>query len=181
MKYLIFSDSHGDLKSIIKILSIFDNNKYDYLIHLGDVLYHGPRNDLPNSYSPKEVIKCLNKYTDKIICIKGNCDAEVDEMVLSFKIKKKIDLDINGFHSHLEHGHHLNKNKIFNDTDIVFYGHTHVSKIEKINNTYFINPGSISIPKENQSPSFICFKDNKIQIISLLSDEIIQEVTIPNK
>ena len=96
MKYLVVSDIHGSIDSAEILIEKFLANKCDKILLLGDILYHGPRNDLPNKYAPKQVITLLNQYQDKIIAIKGNCDAEVDEMVLSFKIKKDHTLNIKG-------------------------------------------------------------------------------------
>lgn len=165
MKYLIISDIHGSYYYLNKVLKIFDENKCDKIIILGDILYHGPRNDLPKEYNPKKVISLLNELSNKIIAIKGNCDAEVDEMVLSFKLNQDYILN-DSLNIYLTHGHHLNFNSQdnFSGIDIVLYGHTHVHKIEKRNNTMYINPGSISLAKEDLINSFAIMENNTINI-----------------
>ncbi len=168
MKYLIFSDLHGSSDKMKFLLDEFNKQKCDKLICLGDVLYHGPRNDLPEFYNPKEVISLLNPYKDKIICINGNCDAEVDQMVLDFKLNKEIDLIINNKKCHLEHGHHLEIKE--NNYDVILSGHTHISKIEKIGNTLYLNPGSISIPKNNTKNSYIIWEDNNIYLLDMTNN-----------
>lgn len=165
MKYLIFSDLHGSSRSIKFILDEFNKQKCDKLICLGDVLYHGPRNDLPEFYNPKDVISLLNPYADKIICINGNCDAEVDQMVLAFKLNRELDLTLNGKECHLEHGHHLEI--LENSYDVILSGHTHIAKIEKICNTLYLNPGSITIPKSNTKNSYMIWEDNEIRLVDM--------------
>ena len=90
MKYLVASDLHGSNFYLDKLLSRVNIENPDKIILLGDILYHGPRNDLPKDYNPKEVCKKLNLIKNKILCVKGNCDAEVDEMVCDFKFNKNI-------------------------------------------------------------------------------------------
>ena len=165
-KYLIVSDVHGSLSSFNKVLAFFKENRYDQLICLGDLLYHGPRNDLPEEYNPKGIIPQINEIKDKVIMVRGNCDAEVDQMVLNFHIFKVKKINISGKIVHLEHGHHLNKEK-YHDGDIVFYGHTHVSKYEDFNGVKYINPGSSSIPKENTVKSFMTIEENKLNLRDL--------------
>ena len=172
MRYLIVSDIHGDKSSAEFILNKYKSGDFCKLICLGDVLYHGPRNDLPEFYNPKEVIKLLNSISNDIICIQGNCDAEVDQMVLSFDIVKSIDLNINGYNCHFEHGHHLDKYN--GHHNIVFFGHTHIPLIEEENNQVFVNPGSISIPKNGSNRDYIIFDDNKITIYDI-NDNIVKE------
>lgn len=165
MRYLIVSDIHGDESSARFIVEKYKKGNFDKLICLGDVLYHGPRNDLPLNYNPKEVIKLLNSISSEIICIKGNCDAEVDQMVLSFEIIDKLDLKLNGYKCHLEHGHHLDTYN--GNQKIVFYGHTHIPVIEEKNDQLFVNPGSITIPKNGSNRDYIIFDDNKITIYDI--------------
>ncbi len=173
MKYLIFSDLHGSSDKIKFILNEFNKQKCDKLICLGDVLYHGPRNDLPEFYNPKEVISLLNPYADKIICINGNCDAEVDQMVLNFKLNHEIDLIMNNKKCHLEHGHHLNF--IENNYEVVLSGHTHVPHINKIGNTLYLNPGSVTIPKNNTKNSYMIWEGNEIKLLDM-NNNIIEKI-----
>ena len=165
MKYLIVSDIHGSISSTSFIVDKFNELNCDLILCLGDVLYHGPRNDLPNNYNPKEVIKLLNQYKDKIICVKGNCEAEVDQMVLDFKILDYYNATINNKNTHLEHGHHLD---LYNgNADIVLYGHTHIPVISRLDNCVQINPGSITIPKNNSNRSYAIWDNNNITIYDI--------------
>ena len=175
MKYLIFSDIHGSKYYTQKVIDVFYKEKCDKIIILGDVLYHGPRNDLPKDYNPKEVITMLNNLSDKIICVKGNCDAEVDEMVLDFKIEKEYILN-DSLNVYLTHGHHLDFNNLspLDNIDIVLYGHTHMHKIETINNIAYINPGSISIPKGDLINSFAIMENKTISIYDFSFNLILQ-------
>lgn len=168
MTYLIFSDIHGTLNSCEFIIKKYNELQPNKLILLGDILYHGPRNDLPDTYNPKAVIKLLNPIADKIICVKGNCDAEVDQMVLNFKIWTNKIIKFHNKKILLTHGHHINhlepiKN---NNINIVIHGHTHVNRIDVINNCTYINLGSISIPKDNIK-SYAIMNDNGIYIYDI--------------
>lgn len=175
--YVICSDVHGSIITIKKVVNFFQKNKFDKLIILGDLLYHGPRNDIPKGYNPKEVIKLLNPLKDKIIMVKGNCEAEVDQMVLDFKIYNKKKISYCGHNLHLEHGHHLDFQKNhYGLNDIVFYGHTHISNYQIINGITFINPGSITIPKENTKKSFIVLFSNKCVWIDLDGNILREEI-----
>lgn len=174
MKYLICSDIHGSIDSVEYLLKKFNDLKCDAILCLGDVLYHGPRNDLPAFYNPKEVIKALNGYKDKILCIKGNCEAEVDQMVLDFDILDSFDGIINNRKVHLEHGHHLDKYQ--GVCDVVLYGHTHIPTCEVKNNILYINPGSITIPKNNSKRGYAIWDSQKITGYSI-DDDIVFEYT----
>ena len=169
MKIMLISDIHGSSLYLQKVLDIYKEGKFDKLFILGDILYHGPRNDLPELYNPKECIKMLNPLKDDIIAIKGNCDAEVDEMVLDFELKTSITISVDGFDFFLTHGHHVNpENPIdLKKGSIVLFGHTHVHTIVDVNGVIFINPGSISIPKEDKINSFGIIEENSIKILDL--------------
>ena len=170
MKYLIVSDIHGSSDSADRIINIFEEEKCDYILLLGDILYHGPRNDLPEFYNPKKVIEKLNPYSDKIIAIKGNCEAEVDQMILTFIIHDFYDDTINNITTHLEHGHHLDLYK--GDAKLVLSGHTHIPHNMNLNGVRFINPGSITIPKNNTPRSYGIWDGNKITLFSIDKDII---------
>ena len=171
MKYLILSDLHGSLSSLI-YKEVLDES-FDKVILLGDILYHGPRNDLPSDYNPKVLIKELNEIKDKILCIKGNCDAEVDQMVLDFKIEDYLNLNINGLNAHFEHGHHLDLYK--GNADIIIYGHTHIHELVRKNGVIYFNPGSIALPKMNQEKTFAVWEDRTIKIYNI-NKEVVQEL-----
>lgn len=160
MKYLICSDIHGSSESVEYLIQKFKNEKCDLILCLGDVLYHGPRNDLPQNYNPKEVIRLLNEYKDFILCVRGNCEAEVDQMVLDFQILDSFDGIINGIKVHLEHGHHLDE--YAGDAKIILYGHTHIPVCEVKNNQCYINPGSITIPKASSKRGYAIWDEHCI-------------------
>ncbi|MDE7162009.1 MAG: phosphodiesterase [Anaeroplasmataceae bacterium] len=175
MKYLIFSDLHGSADSAKQMIDVFLNEKCDQMICLGDVLYHGPRNDLPEFYAPKQVITILNSYAKHILCIQGNCDAEVEQMVLNFNLYKKKNIKMNGTSCHLEHGHHLQESEV--EADVVLYGHTHIPQMEWVGHTLYLNPGSITIPKNRSKRSYMIWDKNKIWLYSI-DGHLIQEIDI---
>ena len=134
MKLFIISDIHGSLYYLKKVMEIFGKENYDKLVILGDELYHGPRNPLPKDYSPKEVIEILNKYKDIIIAVRGNCDSEVDQMVLSYPIMSDYSMIYLGNKRvFLTHGHIYNIDNPLpmSEGDILLYGHFHIPMIEK--------------------------------------------------
>ena len=163
MKYLIISDIHGSKYYVEKVLEVYQNENCDKMIILGDVLYHGPRNDLPEGYNPKEVVRLLNQYKDDIICIKGNCDAEVDEMVLDFELHREYFLNTEHFKIYLNHGHGVEIHKLDPSLDInlILYGHTHIHKLEEINGFYFANPGSCSRPRDDTNGTYLIIDINE--------------------
>ena len=170
MRYLIASDIHGGIDGTKYLYDLYKKEKFDKFIILGDILYHGPRNDLPSDYKPKEVIKLLNELKDEIIAIKGNCEAYVDEMVLDFEIHDHLDLRLNNLDSHLEHGHFLDD--YLGKPDIILFGHTHVLLLEKKNDIIMLNPGSVTLPKNGNPKSYAIWDDNKITIYNLSGEEI---------
>lgn len=163
MKLLIASDLHGDLDSVNLILSAFENEKCDKILLLGDLLYHGPRNDLPPSYNPKRVIEALNKYADSILAVRGNCDTEVDQMVLSFPILADYAyLMLDGISIFATHGHKFNTDNppSLCKGEILLHGHTHIIKCEEFGNeNLYLNPGSVAIPKANCPRSYMIYEN----------------------
>ncbi len=160
MKWLIASDIHGSAYYCQKLLEAFEKEKADRLLLLGDILYHGPRNDLPKEYAPKEVISMLNPLSDRILCVRGNCDTEVDQMVLSFPILAEYALlSAEKKLIFATHGHNFNNGKLpaIKKGDILLHGHTHVPVCEEFDTHTYINPGSVSIPKENSPHSYMTF------------------------
>ena len=159
MKLLIASDLHGGADACQKLCEIFHNSGADKLILLGDVLYHGPRNDLPEGYAPKRVIPQLNAIADKIVCVRGNCDAEVDGMVLDFDVlsanKTLIDGDLTLY---LHHGHHDLPDLA--PGTVVLYGHTHIVEHHTENGLHFFNPGSVTIPKGGNPPAYMIYENS---------------------
>lgn len=161
MKWLIASDIHGSLYYGKKLIEQIKKEEPDKVIFLGDILYHGPRNDLPKDYNPKELIKLLNEYKDKIISVRGNCDSEVDQMVLEFPMMADyVILTINDLTIFATHGHLYDVENIpFKGIDVVLSGHTHVQKCDKYDHYVHINPGSVSIPKENSYHGYMVVVD----------------------
>ncbi|MGN1163839.1 MAG: phosphodiesterase [Candidatus Ornithospirochaeta sp.] len=173
MKLLIASDIHGDSKRAEEIKAIWDEGSFDSLVLLGDILYHGPRNDLPPFYAPKKVIPVLSSLADHIIAVRGNCDAEVDQMVLPFPIlDEEKTLEADGRRILIHHGHHEKDTTGF---DVVMTGHTHVPVLEEKDGKVFLNPGSTTIPKEGSDPSYAIWADGKIKIISLDDGHVVKE------
>jgi hypothetical protein len=174
MKYMIASDIHGSAYWAAKLLNKFDESEAERLILLGDLLYHGPRNDLPDEYNPKVVITELNKRRDKLICVRGNCDTEVDQMVLDFPILSDSAI-ISDFGQRVfaSHGHKFNPENLppLSDGDIFLYGHTHIPKDEIIvcgeRKIRCINPGSVSIPKNNSGHRCLFWENGKFSPIFL--------------
>ena len=163
MKILFASDIHGSFYFCKKLVDAFNEEKADLLVLLGDILYHGPRNDLPKEYNPKGVIGLLNDLSEKVICVKGNCDAEVDQMVLNFELTENYKtLSVDGKNFYLTHGHKFNTQNPppMNDRDVLIHGHTHISGFESFgNNNLFLNPGSVSIPKENTKNGYMIYEN----------------------
>ena len=161
-KIMIASDIHGSAYYCRLMLDRFKEENAERLVLLGDILYHGPRNDLPKEYAPKEVIAMLNPLRNKIICVRGNCDTEVDQMVLDFNVlAEQAYLNFNDRSIVLAHGHKLDEKNIpaLKEGDILLCGHTHVPKCEKRDNYIYMNPGSVSIPKENSEHSYMILDD----------------------
>jgi len=160
MNYLIASDIHGSAKYCNLLCQRLAEEKAEKLLLLGDILYHGPRNDLPAEYAPKKVIELLNPLKDKILCVRGNCEAEVDQMVLDFPcMADYLILEGGKLPVYATHGHHYNPKTPFPGAKdyILLHGHTHIPAKEKYNDFWYLNPGSVSIPKENSCHSYMTF------------------------
>ena len=168
MKFLVLTDIHGSIKYLKMAMEKFGMLKCEKILLLGDLLYHGPRNDLPAEYSPKEVMSLLNNYKDKIVSVKGNCDAEVDEMVLEFPLFPEAVIKLKNNTVTLTHGHHLDELEF---EGYALYGHTHVNKCEG----KLINVGSVSIPKDTHH-TYAILDDNGLISYDLLNDEEIMRV-----
>ncbi len=162
MKYLIASDIHGSAYYAKKLLERFDAESADRLVLLGDILYHGPRNDLPEGYAPKEVIALLNERKNSILCVRGNCDTEVDQMVLDFPILADYAiLEAGDRMVFATHGHNFNESALppLRDGDILLHGHTHVPKCVEHESYVYMNPGSVSIPKESSHHGYMTLEN----------------------
>jgi len=169
MKLLIASDIHGDAEAAGTIAEHFAQGGYDKLLLLGDILYHGPRNDLPAAYDPKAVISILNPLSDRILAVRGNCDGEVDQMVLHFPIMADYCLlSLDGLTVFATHGHHFTKDAPppLSKGDILLHGHTHVHTATPFGNeNLYLNPGSAALPKEGQEKTFLSYEGRTFRLL----------------
>lgn len=162
MKWMIASDIHGSALYCEQMLDSFRREKADRLLLLGDLLYHGPRNDLPDGYAPKEVIALLNSVKEKILSVRGNCEAEVDQMVLSFPVM--ADYALLSLESRLlfaTHGHHFNEDALppLCKGDVLLCGHMHIPACREHENYIYMNPGSVSLPKEGSGRGYMTLEN----------------------
>ena len=175
MKLMIASDIHGSLYYCEKMREAYEREKADKLILLGDLLYHGPRNDLPKGYDPKGVIALLNGMKSEILCVRGNCEAEVDQMVLEFPIMSdSMILYLEGRMVFVTHGHLFNSERLpmLKKGDILLHGHTHVQALKDCGDHLYLNPGSVSIPKEGNQNSYMIYENGCFAIRNLEGGEI---------
>ncbi len=158
MKWMIASDIHGSELYLRKLLDAYNREKADRMLLLGDLLYHGPRNDLPEGYQPKKVIELLNSMKEEILCVRGNCEAEVDQMVLEFPVMAEYAiLTVGRRMIFATHGHVFNERNLppLHKGDILLHGHTHIPKCTEHEDYIYMNPGSVSIPKENSHHGYM--------------------------
>ena len=175
MKLFIASDLHGSAKFCRMMLEAFERERADKIALLGDILYHGPRNPLPDGYAPQEVAALLNNYRQKIVCVRGNCDSEVDQMVLDFPILSDYALIcIDGINMYLSHGHR--DIPPMTDSDVYLTGHTHVPLIEK-SGWLHLNPGSLSLPKEGSERSYMIY-ENRTFTFKTLEGREYRQITV---
>ena len=182
MKWMIASDLHGSAYYCRKMLEAFEREGADRLFLLGDLLYHGPRNDLPREYAPKEVIPLLNGKKEKLLCVRGNCDAEVDQMVLEFPVLADYAvLPVGQRLIYATHGHiyHVKNLPPLAPGDVLLHGHTHVPAWTEFGQgNLYLNPGSVSIPKENSPHSYMTLEGNTMQWKDLESSAVFHELTL---
>ena len=182
MKWMIASDLHGSAYCCRKMLEAFEREGADRLFLLGDLLYHGPRNDLPREYAPKEVIPLLNEKKEKLLCVRGNCDAEVDQMVLEFPVLADYAvLPVGRRLIYATHGHiyHVKNLPPLAPGDVLLHGHTHVPAWTEFGQgNLYLNPGSVSIPKENSPHSYMTLEGNTMQWKELESSAVFHELTL---
>ena len=182
MKLMIASDIHGDYACAKKLIDTFLSSRADKLLLLGDILYHGPRNDLPAGYAPKQVITLLNAVKDKLLCVRGNCDTEVDQMVLEFPILADYSYVVaDGIEIFATHGHNYNMDnaKNLSGETVLLHGHTHVpAAVPFGNGNVYINPGSVSIPKENSPKSYIMYENRTFSFRRLEDGEEYRSYTV---
>ena len=166
MKILFASDIHGSASACEKVLERVQTEKADRLILMGDLLYHGPRNDLPDRYAPKEVIRLLNESPLTPLCVRGNCDAEIDQMVLNFPIMSEmLTVYADGLTMYAVHGHKELPKALAGN--IILSGHTHIFKAEKTNGVICLNPGSVSIPKNGNPRSYMVYSKKEFTLKEL--------------
>ena len=182
MKWMIASDLHGSAYYCRKMLEAFEREGADRLFLLGDLLYHGPRNDLPREYAPKEVIPLLNGKKEKLLCVRGNCDAEVDQMVLEFPVLADYAvLPVGQRLIYATHGHiyHVKNLPPLAPGDVLLHGHTHVPAWTEFGQgNLYLNPGSVSIHKENSPHSYMTLEGNTMQWKELESSAVFHELTL---
>ena len=179
MKWIIASDIHGSAQYCRQLMQAFEREQADRLLLLGDLLYHGPRNDLPAEYDPKQVIDMLSARTASILCVRGNCEAEVDQMVLPFPVLAEYALiSDNGKTLFATHGHIHNLQNLppLKRGDILLHGHTHIPACEHTDGgVTYLNPGSVSIPKAGSAHSYMLFDERGFFWKELQSGEVYLE------
>ena len=181
MKILVFSDIHGCASACEKALNQYVSRNCDMMLILGDILYHGPRNNIPEKYDPKAVVSMLNPLADKIMASRGNCDAEVDQMLLEFPVMADyVLLCDNGKKVFATHGHVYSPLKsdgsgcVVNGStlprlsgiDVMLYGHTHIQELRNQYGITICNPGSISIPKNGQKPGYAVWDNGNLEVFN---------------
>lgn len=181
MKLMFASDIHGSLPATERMLARFADSDARWLVILGDILNHGPRNALPEGYAPAKVAERLNDVAAQIIAVRGNCDSEVDQMLLDFPITapwQQVLLERQRLF--LTHGHLFGPQNLppLATGDVLVYGHTHIPVAAKQGEIYHFNPGSVSIPKGGNVASYGMLQDNKLQVFALNDQRVIAEVTI---
>ena len=160
MKLLIASDIHGSAEYCRQLIKAVERENPTKVLLLGDILYHGPRNDLPPEYAPKEVAAMFNEIKEKLICVRGNCDSEVDQMMLNFPVLADYAiLSWEGVTIYASHGHHDFPS--LNEGEVVLSGHTHIPHDYIKDGVRYLNPGSVSIPKEESWHGYMVLEDGK--------------------
>lgn len=167
MKIIVASDIHGSAYYCRKMIETYKKEAGERLLLLGDILYHGPRNDLPKEYAPKEVIAMLNEMKEEICAVRGNCDTEVDQMVLEFPILADYSLLMLGDACiYVTHGHAYNREHLppLKAGDVLLHGHTHIYCADQSEGNLILNPGSVSIPKGGNPPTYGVLEDGWFRV-----------------
>ena len=177
MKILVASDLHGSGYYARRLKEIIENENPEKIILLGDLYYHGPRNQLSLEYDPMEVANILNSFKDKIVATRGNCDAEVDQMISEFEFKEYLSQEIGEKKFFFSHGHRCNMDQYpQEDFDIMVYGHFHTGFIKEEYGKIFVNSGSISLPKNGTKNSYLIINDHNI-FLKDVDRNVIDETT----
>ena len=177
---MIASDIHGAAGFCQSLLEAFDREGADRLLLLGDILYHGPRNDLPEGYNPRGVIALLNERRDLLLCVRGNCDTEVDQMVLDFPVMADYALlEIDGRRIYATHGHVFHPDHLppLRPGDVLLFGHTHIPTRTERNGILCLNPGSVSIPKQNSPHGYMLLAGGEFEWKTLAGDTYLPPLT----
>ena len=177
MRWMTASDIHGSAKWCRAMLDAFDREGADRLLLLGDLLYHGPRNDLPEEYAPKEVLALLNARRERLMCVRGNCDTEVDQMVLHFPIlSDSALLVLDGLTIHATHGHIHGPDTPppLRQGDILLCGHFHVPVRRDCGRYTYLNPGSVALPKENSPHSCMVLEGGQFTWLDVVTGQPFQ-------
>ncbi len=182
MIYLIASDLHGSAIRTEQLVERFHEEKADRLLLLGDILYHGPRNPLPDGHGPQRVAELLNELADRIICVRGNCDAEIDQMLLDFPLIEGFTMIYDGKRTvFLTHGHHYNEQALPSSAqpgDLLIHGHTHIKDAHRgAGGVYIVNPGSTSSPKDDSFGSYAVYDGSRVTL-KRLDGEIIRTLDL---
>jgi uncharacterized protein len=173
MKALIASDIHGRLHRTEKLEHAIIAHRPDAILLLGDFLYNGPRNGVPDDYDPMGVCEILNRYAAKIFAVKGNCDSRIDEELLKFQLKDSRIIYVNGYRCNLIHGDQFSSDLVdAHRGDILMFGHTHIYMLKKEEGLIYLNPGSISFPKNGNPPTYALFDGKTISIRDVSNDEV---------
>lgn len=171
MKIFIASDLHGSAEYCRQMIEAFTRENADKLLLLGDILYHGPRNDLPENYAPQVVLKMLETVKDKVICVSGNCDAEIDKALLPFPVISDFGMIfVDGLNIYFAHGH--KDMPPLSNGDVLLTGHTHVPLNTVEDGHYHLNPGSLSLPKEGSKRGYIVYENRKFTFKDMDGNEL---------
>jgi len=178
VKYFVISDIHGAAVNLKEVLKCFEQEKADKIIILGDILYHGARNPLPFGYDTMKTAEILNVHKELILGIKGNCDSEVDELVLAFPLHKHFSFQLGEKTVFLTHGHQFNADNLPNikEGSVLLHGHTHIPVITEKNGIIIANPGSVGIPKEKSDSGYLLLEENKITVKNLVGKVIAEKL-----
>lgn len=181
MKLMFAADIHGSLTAAQRVMAAFDASGASWLVLLGDLLYHGPRNALPAEYRPAEVAALLNRYADRIIAVRGNCDSEVDQMLLEFPITAPWQhILLADSRLFITHGHlyHPGNRPPLRAGDALVYGHTHIPQAERLDGIICFNPGSAAMPKGGFPASYGLLEKEILRVVSMETSETIAQVAI---
>ena len=182
MKLFFASDLHGSLPATQRTLALFAQSGAQTLVLLGDLLNHGPRNPIPEGYNPPEVANLLNQHANNIIAVRGNCDSEVDQMLLNFPMMSDYAWVLleSGQRLFLTHGHLYNQNKLppLRENDVIAHGHTHVPVAEKITDTFIFNPGSVTFPRNGLPASYGLLSKDELSVVTFDGETLLSTLLV---